>query len=201
MRTLRLLPILLFVTKIAAAQEFAEPPGGPLVPAEPPPDAPLVEAPREPPPDSSRVRVSVGPALRIAESTADGGLAAALDFGSGPAGARLSGTWVRFGSDDGLSEYRAEIFVDFDSEGRLHPILGAGAGVARLSRPGPDGTPDLMTYGVGVLRGTLEYALPVERTDARVGLDATGSVPAIQGKSSQSMPPWLVFSARVGVGF
>ncbi len=197
---LALLSLLLF-SRAAAAQEFAEPPGGPLLPSEPPTDAPFVETRPDPPADSSTLRVSVGPVLRVARTTADGGLAAALDVGSGPAGARFTGTWVRVGSDEGLSEYRGELFIDFGSERRLHPIVGAGAGIARLGSPGPDGTPVIATYGVGVLRGTLEYVLPVSRADARIGIDASGSVPAIQAKSAANAGPWLLFTARVGVGF
>lgn len=188
----------------ARAQEFAEPPGAPLVVAEPRPED------REPPREeelasdfvsSSSLRVSVGPVLRVAKGLTDGGLAAAVDVGSGAAGARLSGSWVRVGSDSGLAEYRGELFIDFGADRRLHPIIGAGAGVARLGTRASDGTTKTSTYGVGVLRGTVEYVLPVERADARVGLDASASVPAIQAKGAGDASPWLLFSARVGVGF
>jgi hypothetical protein len=145
--------------------------------------------------------VSVGPVLWVARQLTDGGLAAAIDIGAGAAGARLSGSWVRVGSDVGLAEYRGELFIDFGADRRLHPIIGAGAGVARLGTRASDGTATTSTYGVGVLRGTVEYELPVERTDARVGLDASASVPAIQGKGANDASPWLLFSARVGVGF
>jgi hypothetical protein len=187
----------------ARAQEFAQPPGAPLEPS----PAPLHE--HEPPreemasdflPESS-LRVSVGPALRVAKGLTDGGLAAAVDIGSGAAGGRLSGSWVRVGSDVGLAEYRGELFIDFGVDRRLHPIVGAGAGVARLGTREEDGSTKISTYGIGVLRGTIEYVLPVERADARVGLDASASVPAIQGRGAKDASPWLLFAARVGVGF
>jgi hypothetical protein len=198
-----LVAALLVFPRPAGAEEFAEPPRTSLELApEPAPD-------HETRPEemtfhaapASSVRVSVGPVLRVAEQLTDGGLAAAVDIGSGAAGARLSGAWVRVGSDVGLSEYRAELFIDFGAGRRLHPIIGAGAGVARLARRASDGTATTSTYGVGVIRGTVEYELPVERADARVGLDASASVPAIQGKGANDASPWLLFSARVGVGF
>jgi hypothetical protein len=108
---------------------------------------------------------------------------------------------VRVGSDRGLAEYRAELFIDFGADKRLHPILGAGAGVARLDSAGPDGSLDTSTYGVGILRGTLEYVLPVNDADARAGIDAIGSVPAIHEKGAPDPGPWLSLVARVGIGF
>jgi len=189
----------------AAAQPFATPPdASPPLDASQPPDAlegggelPAVESGTEP---LSAVRVSVGPALRVSQQAADGGLAAAVDLGSGPAGARISGTWVNVGSDRGLAEYRAELVIDFGAEKRLRPILGAGAGVARLDRE-HDGTVETATYGVGVLRGTLEYVLPVNGADARAGIDAIGSVPAIHEKGQSDPGAWLLLVARVGIGF
>ena len=173
-----------FVASPALAQPFATPPEGS--------ETRVVDE-REPPPpetepfdEPSTVRVSVGPALRVSMG-ADGGLAAAIDFGPGAAGARISGAWVRVGSDRGLAEYRAELFIDFGAEKRLHPILGAGAAVARLDSAADD--------------GSLEYVLPVSEADARAGIDAIGSVPAIHEKGASDPGPWLTFVARVGVGF
>ena len=188
-----------FVASPAAAQPFATPPEGNETPIEDYREPPAVEtvAFEEP----SMVRVSVGPALRVSKEAADGGLAAAIDFGSGPAGARISGAWVRVGSERGLAEYRAELFIDFGADKRLHPILGAGAAVARLDSMGDDGELETATYGVGVLRGTLEYVLPVSEADARAGIDAIGSVPAIHEKGQSDPGPWLALVARVGVGF
>jgi hypothetical protein len=187
-----------FVASPALAQPFATPPEGS--------ETRVVDE-REPPPpetelfdEPTTVRVSVGPALRVSK-VADGGLAAAIDFGPGPAGARISGAWVRVGSDRGLAEYRAELFIDFGAEKRLHPILGAGAAVARLDSASDDGSLETATYGVGILRGSLEYVLPVSEADARAGIDAIGSVPAIHEKGASDPGPWLTFVARVGVGF
>jgi hypothetical protein len=191
-----------FFANAAAAQPFATPPdtNETLAPADrnPPPGEYASENETEP---TSTVRVSVGPALRVSQDAADGGLAAALDFGSGPAGARVSGTWVNVGSDRGLAEYRAELVIDFGAEKRLRPILGAGAGIARLDRAEPNGTLETATYGIGVLRGTLEYVLPVSGADARAGVDAIGSITAIHEKGASDPGAWLSLVARVGVGF
>jgi hypothetical protein len=182
----------------AAAQPFATPPDSSQPPDTLEEEPPAVETGTEP---LSTVRVSVGPALRVSQQGADGGLAAAVDLGSGPAGARFSGTWVNVGSDRGLAEYRAELVIDFGAEKRLRPILGAGAGVARLDRAEQDGSVETATYGVGVLRGTLEYVLPVNGADARAGIDAIGSVPAIHEKGQSDPGAWLILVARVGIGF
>jgi hypothetical protein len=186
------------LTSPAAAQPFATPPDSSEPPAALDRDLPADEGEAD---SLSSVRVSVGPALRVSQQGADGGLAAAVDLGSGPAGARISGAWVNVGSDRGLAEYRAELVIDFGAEKRLRPILGAGAGVARLDRAEQDGSIETATYGVGVLRGTLEYVLPVNGADARAGIDAIGSVPAIHEKGQSDPGAWLSLVARVGVGF
>jgi len=190
---------LLWPEPVLADPGFAEPPGAPVVVND---RAPVELA--EPEPDfvsSSSVRLSVGPELRVSESATDGGLGAALDVGKGAIGVRVSGSWVRVGSDAGLSEYGGDLWIDFGAEQRLHPIVGAGAAVARLNHRAPDGSIDSSSYGVGTLRGSLEYVLPVERADARAGIDAVGSVPAIQGRSAPDVSPWLLVTARVGIGF
>lgn len=179
---------------------FAEPPHGDVwradhgraQPLEP--EAELVE---ELGAHDSTVRIGLGPVLRLSEPATDAGLGAAVDVGTGAVGVRFAGSWVRVGSDVGLAEYRAELWVDFNDGGRLHPILGAGAGLARLA---PDAT-ETESYGVGVLRGTLEYLLPVARADARAALDLSGHVPAMHGRNAPAADPWLLVGARVGVGF
>jgi hypothetical protein len=202
-----LVPFLCLLARPAWAEPgFATPPGAPLTPQ--PAPAPREFSPDDAPPSeydgdlpTSNVRVSVGPALRVAEAATDGGLAAAVDLGSGAVGARASGTWVRVGSDQGTSEYGADLWIDFGAGRRLHPVVGAGAAVVRTSQGSAAGARQAWTYGAGVLRGTLEYALPVERSDARAGLDLVGSLPAIQARSAPDLSPWLMITARVGIGF
>jgi hypothetical protein len=166
--------------------------------ARPPDDGwvePAVDAPE------STLRLSVGPAVRAGTDQTHGGLVTMLDVGSKAAGGRLTGTWSHVGSDGGLSQYTAELWVDFGARRRLHPIVGAGAGVARLEENDGAGSLRTSTLGLGVLRGTLEYVLPVSGADARVGLDVQGALPAIRGAGSPDVDGWLVAAVRVGVGF
>jgi len=195
--------LLCLLPRIAAAEGgFAEPPDRPLVPESPDYEyyAPYPE-PEPEPVQPSTVRVSVGPTLRVAEPSTDGGLYVALDVGARAAGVRASGSWVRTGTEHGVSQYTAELWIDFGAGRQLHPILGAGAGVARVERTAADGEEDAATLGIGVLRGTLEYLLPVAGVDARVGIDAIGCVPATPGGDSRDARPWLLAVGHVGVGF
>jgi hypothetical protein len=149
----------------------------------------------------SSLRVFTGPALRISNEAADGGLFVALDVGARAAGARISGMWLRAGSPGGMSQYAGEIWIDFGAGERIHPILAAGAGMARLDLADPaTGDVDAVTIGVGLLRGSLQYRLPVRGVDARAALDAIGSVPAF-AEAADDTSPWLTLSASVGVGF
>jgi hypothetical protein len=91
-------------------------------------------------PSDPTLRLSVGPAIRMAGAGTAGGLGVALDLGARAVGGRLSGTWVRVGSDGGLSQYAAEIWVDFGAERRLRPIVGAGAAVGRLEEMDASGS-------------------------------------------------------------
>jgi len=196
-----------FTSGAALAEPFAEPPpdqpvlaDGGQIPSDR--DRTIIES--EPPFYASRstIRLGVGPALRISQHEPDGGLFAALDIGERAAGLRLSGSWVRVGEQHGMQEYTGELWIDFGEGERLHPILGAGAGVARIDRlDEASGETSASTVGVGLLRGSLEYALPVRGTDARVGLDLIGSVPAIRGSNEPDLNPWLLLVATVGVGF
>jgi hypothetical protein len=186
----RALPILLLtflhVTPAGAQGGYARPPDG------------------EPPerwPDASALRLAIGPAVRVAEQGVDGGLAASVDVGSRAAGGRLAASWIRVGSDHGLSEYAAEIWIDFGAERRLHPIVSAGAGLARLDLAAPDGGVATSSVGVGLLRGALEYELPIREADARAGIDVEGALPAIRSPSAPDSRGWLLFGAHVTVGF
>ncbi len=182
--------ILLTWTGAAQAQgRYARPPDDSW-------DYPVVAEPPE-----STLRLSVGPALRTGADHTHGGLLTMLDIGSKAAGGRLSGTWSHVGSDGGLSQYTAELWVDFGAHRRLHPIVGAGAGLARLEENDAAGALRTSTLGLGVLRGTLEYVLPVSGVDARVGIDVQGALPAIRSSDAPEVAGWVVAAARVGVGF
>jgi len=148
----------------------------------------------------STVRLFTGPVLRVSDEAARGGLALALDVGARAAGVRFSSAWVRTGSDHGFSQYGGELWVDFAKEEPFHPILAAGAAVARLDRAKSDLHVTSDTIGVGLLRATIQYRLPVDRVDARAALDVVGGVPAV-GAHAADASPWMLATIGVGVGF
>jgi hypothetical protein len=180
--------------------DFARPPEpSPYHPAEPyqpaePADYPPSEHQRWEPPlgtTSSTVRFHVGPAVLIDPSGP--GLYAALDIGQRAVGGRLSGSWLRAESERGLSAYTAEIWIDFRHHYTLHPILGAGASWLHGGALGDDDN-----AGAAVLRGALEYELPITDADARLGLNLVALVPAI---GTERTRPWATAALTVGAGF
>ena len=152
-------------------------------------------------PEESALRLSTGPVLRATREHADGGFSAAIDIGARAAGARFAGSWVRTGSDRGLSQYDGQLWLDFGAEQRLHPILAAGAGLARLEYADALGAVHASTVGIGSLRGTLEYVLPIREANARAGLDLEGALPAIRGADAPDVNGWVLITARVCIGF
>lgn len=142
----------------------------------------------------STARASLGPVLRANDG--EPGLIAALDVGARRTGFRASAAFIQVGSEDGLSQYAGELWIDLVERGPLHPVLGAGAGLARLERE------DGADYaGVGVASARLEYLLPIRDTDARAALLLSGALPAIRGKDAPEIDPWLFAAATLGVGF
>jgi hypothetical protein len=188
------LSVTALVTQNAAA-EFARAPGHDDEPSEPV----LVDSderqddPASSFPPRSTARLHVGPATLFSPATP--GLFTALDIGRRSVGARFSGAWLGAESEGGLAQYAAELWVDFAGSSQLHPIVSAGAAYVR-HRPDEDG--DAQGLGAGVLRGTLEYELPVNDADARVGLSLIGLVPAI---NSDREEPWVMGALTVGAGF
>jgi hypothetical protein len=161
----------------------------------------MIENPPAYEPADSVIRLGVGPALRVSNAGTAGGLGATVDIGARAQGGRLAAAWTRVGSDGGLAQYTAELWVDFGAARRFRPIVGAGAGIGRLDEATANGGIFTSTLGLGVLRGTLEYVLPVSGADARVGLDVMGVLPAIRDSSAPDVRGWLITQARVGVGF
>jgi hypothetical protein len=149
----------------------------------------------EPPVAVSRSRSTltfhVGPAVLL--QPAGPGLLTALDVGGQAVGARISGAWLRAETQRGLSAYTGELWIDFRHRYELHPIVGAGAS---WLRGGALGQAD--SVGAGMLRGALEYELPVTDADARVSLAAIAFVPAI---GSERTKPWGMLALLVGAGF
>lgn len=156
-------------------------------------------------PRLSVVRFLVGPALKADAESALPGLYAAMEIGRGPAGLRLSASWLDVGHERGLSQYTGELTLDFGGRSRFRPVIGAGGGVTRTSSSArPDGTLDATTgatMGVGLVRAGLGVRLPFSDTDARVNLDVTGVLPAIRGSTAPDLGPWVVTGLSVGIGF
>lgn len=140
---------------------------------------------------SSLLRFSVGPALLF--RPANPGLLTALDIGRRAVGARLSAGFLRAETDRGLASYTAELWVDLGHRHPLHPLLGAGASLLHGGALGRQ-----RSSGAGVLRGALEYELPLDEADARVGLNVIALVPAI---ASDRTEPWVLGSVTIGAGF
>jgi hypothetical protein len=185
------------VTPGLARADFARPPESPYEgdPSEPPP--PLTdERPRggewEAPP--STFRFQVGPALLLAPKSP--GLVTALDIGQRAVGARISAAWLRAETERGLSAYTAELWLDFRHRYQLHPIVAAGGSYLRGGGVGEAGNG--ASAGAGVLRGTLEYELPIADADARLGLSIVAFVPAI---GTERSAPWTLGALTVAAGF
>jgi hypothetical protein len=163
------------------------------------------EPPPPPLPEPSTVRLFVGPAGKVDRASALAGVLVAAELGRGPTGLRLSGSWLDVGAERGLSQYTGELFLDFGGRSRFRPVLGAGGGVVRTSgRQRQDGSIDTSegaTIGVGLVRAGIGVRLPFESADARVELDATGTIPAIRGDEAPDLGPWVVAALTVGVGF
>jgi hypothetical protein len=177
------------LSSVCAFAQFAEPPDNqPLVTDEAPSYYRPAELPREP---RSTVRVNLGPAMLVRPATP--GLLAALDIGRRAVGARFSGAWLNAGEEGGLTQYGAELWIDFGAGRELHPIIGAGAAMLDGDLTGQDDS-----SGAGTLRGAIEYQLPVDDAEARVGLSLTGLVPAI---NSQREEPWVIGALTVSAGF
>ena len=140
---------------------------------------------------NSLVRFQVGPAVLLQPTSP--GLFTALDIGRRSVGARFSGSWLRAESEQGLSAYTAELWIDFRHRYELHPILGAGASWLHGGAVG-----DGENAGAGVLRGTLEYELPIDDADARVGVNLLALVPAI---GTERTRPWATAALTIAAGF
>jgi hypothetical protein len=147
--------------------------------------------PGEPAADSSTFRFHVGPAMLLEPKSP--GLFTALDVGQRAVGARVSASWLRPETEQGISAYSAELWIDFRHRYELHPVLGAGASFLRGGALG-----EHESAGAGLLRGALEYELPIADADARLSLSVLALVPAI---GSDRTRPWTMAALTVGAGF
>ena len=213
-------PILVLLAQaIPAHAQYAEPP--PVRYAEPPPvrhaePAPVRDA--EPPPErmwgqpdaqvastpqDSWVRAGTGPVARLSEDPIVGATVA-LDVGRGSTGGRFAAAWMAIGSESGLAQYTGELWVDFAPRfGRftaLHPLLGAGGGLARQAGLRAGDESELVSLGIGTARAALSCQLPLAGADARTSIDATLAIP-IASDGTAPPDPWALVSFSVAVGF
>jgi hypothetical protein len=150
----------------------------------------------------SAFRFHVGGAGRADSEQVTPGLVTTADLGRGPAGFRASAMWLRVGSDDGLAQYSGELTLDLGGRNDWRPVLGAGAGLARVYKRTQDGGGvETSSIGVGLVRVGVEYRVPVESTDTRAGLAVIGVLPAMRTDDASDRSAWLVFVATIGVGF
>jgi hypothetical protein len=121
------------------------------------------------------------------------GLFAALDIGQRAVGVRASAAWLRAESSQGLAAYAGELWIDLGHRYELHPIVGAGASYLHGGALGQKSG-----AGAGVLRGALEYELPIAEADARLSLNLIAWVPAI---GTERTRPWTIAALTVGASF
>jgi hypothetical protein len=185
---------------------FADPPDGrnnPVVIDDPPQrfDEPLHGELRRAP-----FRLTLGPAGITTGKSFGLGVGIGADFGTGSVGGRLSASWLRGegkNSDgtstptgDMFSHYGGELTLDFHKRGPLHPILGTGLGVIRVSRPDTSGW-----AADGTARIALEYALGLEDADVRVGASVTGGLIGPVDSDVRDLKGYAMVGAHLAIGF
>ncbi|WP_394822330.1 hypothetical protein [Pendulispora albinea] len=135
------------------------------------------------------------------------GLGVAADFGRGTVGARISAAWMRAERPDegdasvtsagsGLAHYTGELTLDFNKRGPVHPVLGMGFGIARVSKSTGGGN-----AGVGVARLALEYSVGLEDADVRIGGGITGALPGPSDREAADLRAYAIVGAHVAIGF
>ena len=190
----------------AAHAEYATPPDArPQGPYEPEPAVldhpPAAQALEQATSTPSTVRVHAGPALRLRRDGTRLGAWGAVDVGEQATGLRVAGTWVDAGAIDGSSQYTTEFWLDMGSGRRFHPVVGAGAGIARLGTSAQETTDfETITLGIGLLRAGMQVALPVHATDARASLEAIGCLPVVGPRNVRRDAPWGLIVLAVGIG-
>jgi hypothetical protein len=179
------------------ARAPVEPQHGPLLPDENPHDR--LELHRAP------IRLQLGPSAITTGKGLGGGVLVAADFGTGTVGGRLSAAWLRGEghADDpsytlgtAVGQYTGEITLDLHKRGPLHPVLGLGFGLAHVSRPTGSGV-----AGIGTGRFGLDYAIPVEDADVRVGVHATGVMTGPSDDEIKDLKGYALVSGVLSIGF
>jgi len=181
---------------------FATPPpsrGGAPVAVTYPDELPPIA--REPERPRSAARVEVGPAFVTTGKGIGSGLSGALGIGKGSVGGRLSAVWTRGETGTGslvsesFSQYAAELVLDLNKRGPVHPIIGVGFGLMRAEHAQGSGF-----GGVGLLRGGVEYALGFEETDVRLGATVSGGLLGPADRELDDLRAHALLGAHVAIG-
>ncbi len=171
----------------------------PIVPDEDPHELPRPELHRAP------LRLQLAPTAITSGKGLGGGLQIAADFGTGTVGGRLAAAWMRgeghaadsgYPLGDSVGQYTGEITLDLHKRGALHPVLGIGFGLAHVSRPTGSGN-----AGIGTGRVGLDYALPVDDADVRVGVHATGVMTGPSDDEIKDLHGYALVAAVLSIGF
>ncbi len=181
---------------------FARQPGpiasSPIVPNDDPRDPPF-ELHRAP------IRLQLAPTAITTGKGLGGGIQVAADFGTGTVGGRLAAAWMRgeghaaesgYALGDSVGQYTGEITLDLHKRGPIHPVLGIGFGLAHVSRPTGSGN-----AGIGTGRVGLDYALPVEDADVRIGMHATGVMTGPSDDEIKDLHGYALVAAVLSIGF
>jgi hypothetical protein len=171
----------------------------PIVPDDDPHEFPRPELHRAP------LRLQLAPTAITSGKGVGGGLQIAADFGTGTVGGRLAAAWMRgeghaadsgYPLGDSVGQYTGEITLDLHKRGALHPVIGIGFGLAHVSRPTGSGN-----AGIGTGRLGLDYALPVEDADVRVGVHATGVMTGPSDDEIKDLHGYGLVAAVLSIGF
>ena len=172
---------------------------GPIVPDEDPHDFRRPELHRSP------FRLQLAPTAITTGKGVGGGVQVAADFGTGTVGGRLAAAWMRgeghandsgYALGDGVGQYTGEITLDLHKRGPLHPVLGIGFGLAHVSRPTGSGN-----AGIGTGRLGLDYAIPVDDADVRVGVHATGVMTGPSDDEIKDLHGYVLVATVLSIGF
>jgi hypothetical protein len=181
---------------------FATPPedeGRPILPDDDPHSLTRLETHRSP------LRFQLAPTAITSGKGLGGGVQVAADFGTGTVGGRLAAAWLRgeghaadtsYPLGDGVGQYTGELTLDFHKRGPIHPAMGLGFGFAHVSRPSGGGF-----AGIGTGRLGVDYAIPVEDADVRIGIHGTGVMTGPSDDEVKDLKAYALVSAVLSVGF
>lgn len=193
------------IVPVGNSQRFADPPR-----QDPPSSSSSIAddslVAREPELKRAPVRFQLGPLGLTTGKSLGLGVGVGADFGTGSVGARVSAGWIRgegtsgdgssTATGDSIGHYSGEITLDLHKRGPIHPIIGMGAALVRVSRPDTSGY-----AGVGTGRLALEYSLGLEDADVRIGASLTGGLVGPVDSDVKDLRAYALLGAHLAIGF